>query len=277
MAQPPAKPEGLLLVGCGKMGGALLKGWLDGEYSIDDVVIVEPNTDAIEALGLPVPPVVVSRVESLPDGFTPRVVVFAVKPQLLDDTLPHYAGYVREGTVFLSIAAGKPLLYFEHHLSKKAAVVRAMPNTPAAIGRGITAAISNALVSARDRSRADILLSAVGQVVWLTDEAQMDAVTALSGSGPAYVFHLVECMAAAGVAAGLPAELAMELARATVAGAGELLYESEFDAATLCKNVTSPGGTTEAALGVLMGSNNLQKLMTEAIAAGVQRSIDLAH
>jgi pyrroline-5-carboxylate reductase len=202
-------------------------------------------------------------------------VVIAVKPQVADEALPALVTFVGGTTVVVSIMAGRTLQFLADSLPR-AALVRAMPNTPAAIGRGITVAVANARVSDEQRALVDALLSAVGAVEWIADEALMDAVTALSGSGPAYVFLLAEAMAHGGTAAGLPPVLAATLARVTVAGAGELLHRSPLDPATLRQNVTSPGGTTAAALEVLMGEGGLERLMSEAIAAATKRSRDLA-
>ncbi len=265
----------LLLVGCGKMGGAMLDGWL-AAGTASRVVVVEPAGGLPEGVrGNPA----VSAADGpgdLPDGFIPDVVVLAVKPQVMDAVVPAYRGLVRPGTVFLSIAAGKTIGCLEGHLGAGAAVVRAMPNTPAAIGRGMTVAVANAAVSAPQRALCDALLGAVGEVAWVEDEALIDPVTAVSGSGPAYVFLLVEALAKAGVASGLPADLALRLARATVSGAGELLRQSTAPAADLRKAVTSPGGTTQAALEVLMGEAGLQPLLDAAVAAATRRSRELA-
>ena len=201
--------------------------------------------------------------------------MLAVKPQVAPEVMPALAPFVGAATVVVSIMAGRTLRFLEGALPR-AALVRAMPNTPAAIGRGITVAVANAHVSQQQRALVDALLSAVGAVEWIADEALMDAVTALSGSGPAYVFLLAEAMARAGAAAGLPPALAATLARATVAGSGELLHRSPLDAATLRQNVTSPGGTTAAALEVLMADDGLEPLITSAIAAAAKRSRDLA-
>ena len=198
----------------------------------------------------------------------PAVIIAAVKPQMMDQVFAPLAKLAGPDTVILSIAAGRSIASFEKHLSPGIAVVRAMPNTPAAIGRGITGAVGNAHMSPAQKATCDGLLRAVGDVVWISDEALIDAVTAVSGSGPAYVFLLAECLAEAGRAAGLDAVTAAKLARATVSGAGELLHQSASDAATLRQNVTSPGGTTAAALSVLMrDGNGLQRLMTEAVLA----------
>jgi pyrroline-5-carboxylate reductase len=202
-------------------------------------------------------------------------VVVAVKPQTAPEVMPALVPFVGTATVVVSIMAGRTLGFLDGALPG-AALVRAMPNTPAAIGRGITVAVANARVSSQQRELVHALLSAVGAVEWVSDETLMDAVTALSGSGPAYVFLLAEAMAKAGAAAGLPDALAATLARATVAGAGELLHRSPLDAATLRQNVTSPGGTTAAALDVLMADDALAPLMTQAIAAATARSRELA-
>ena len=194
----------------------------------------------------------------------------------MDATVPAYRGRVQPGTVFLSIAAGKPLRYFAAALGADAAVVRAMPNTPAAIGRGMTVLCANDRAGREDRAVCGALMAAVGEVAWIDDEALMDAVTAVSGSGPAYVFYLIECLAEAAVVAGLPAALAARLARQTVLGAAELARQSDAAPATLRENVASPGGTTEAALKVLMGAAGLQPLLTHAVAVAAQRSRELA-
>ncbi len=271
----PTWPSSLLLVGCGKMGGALLAGWLDRGLDATSITIVEPA-------GLPagMPPAaadrVVAGVDALADHVAPRVVLFAVKPQVMDAVVPAYRRFAWPETVFLSIAAGRTLASFARLLGGGAAVVRAMPNTPAAVRRGITAACGNRHVDFAQRDLCTDLLAAVGEVVWVEDEAMMDAVTAVSGSGPAYVFHLVEAMAAAGSAAGLPADLAERLARATVTGAAALLDQSPDAPATLRRNVTSPGGTTEAALAVLMADAGLTHLLTDAVAAAARRARELA-
>jgi len=264
----------LLLVGCGKMGGAMLDGWAARGLGADGVHVVEPHP----APGIAGKPGVTLHAgpSTLPADLRPAVVVLAVKPQSMDEALPPYRRLVAPGTVFLSIAAGKTIAYFTGLLGAGAAIVRAMPNTPAAVGRGITVAVANAHVGADQRAASDRLLGAVGEVAWTDDEGQIDAVTALSGGGPAYVFLLIECLAEAGRAAGLPAELAMRLARATVIGSGELARLSPDPASRLRENVTSPGGTTLAALQVLMAPDGLQPLLTRAIAAATARSRELA-
>jgi pyrroline-5-carboxylate reductase len=269
--KPPAMI--LLLIGCGKMGGALLKGWLE-RGAARHVVVVEPGAGADAFAGERLVERH-KRPEEIPLEFAPDVVVFAVKPQVMDGAVSPYKRFVGR-SLFLSIAAGKTLRYFGRLLDDEAAVVRAMPNTPAAVGRGITVATANPRVTPTQRRLADTLLSAVGEVGWVDDEALIDAVTAVSGSGPAYVFLLIECLANAGVAAGLPAELATRLARATVAGSGELARLSHEPASKLREAVTSPGGTTRAALDVLMATDGLEPLMIKAVAAAARRSRELA-
>lgn len=269
--KPPATV--LLLVGCGKMGGALLKGWLE-RGAARHVLVVEPGTGADGFAGERL----VERhrrPEEIPATFSPDVVVFAVKPQAMEGVLKPYKRFVGR-SLFLSIAAGKTLSYFARHLDDEAAVVRAMPNTPAAVGRGITIAVANPRVTPTQRRIADVLLAAVGEVGWVDEERLIDAVTAVSGSGPAYVFLLIECLAKAGAAAGLPPDLATRLSLATVAGSGELARLSHEPASKLREAVTSPGGTTRAALDVLMAPDGLESLMIKAVAAAARRSRELA-
>jgi len=264
--------DSLVLVGAGKMGSAMLDGWIARGLALKRIVVIEPQpTKAVKALarrGLTLNP-------KGKAGATSAVVI-AVKPQTALDAVPPLAPYVGKTTLVLSIMAGRTISFLEKSLPAGIAVVRAMPNTPAAIGRGISVAVANGKVSARQRKLASDLLAAIGKVEWAPDEALMDAVTALSGSGPAYVFLLAEAMTKAGVAAGLPAELAARLARETVAGSGELLHRSPLDAATLRQNVTSPRGTTAAALEVLMGPGGFDELLTKAIAAATKRGRELA-
>jgi pyrroline-5-carboxylate reductase len=259
--------RGLVLLGCGKMGSALLKGWLARGVQPDVVHVVEPHpSDWLQSAG-------VALNGPLPQA--PAVVVLAVKPQMMAEALPQVASLAGSQTLFISIAAGTSLARLRALLGD-AAIVRAMPNTPAAIGRGITALIGNARVSAAQMALAEALMRAAGQAVRLDDEAQMDAVTAVSGSGPAYVFHLIETMAAAGTKAGLPAEMALHLARATVAGAGALAEAAEETPGQLRDNVTSPGGTTAAALKVLMDERaGFPALLDRAVAAAAARAREL--
>jgi pyrroline-5-carboxylate reductase len=263
----------LVLVGAGKMGGAMLQGWLALGFDPAKAVVFEPQPSRdladLAARGVRLNPPV-DRVGGA------AAMVVAVKPQVAGEVVPTYARLVGADTVVVSIMAGQTLKTLSGLLPSGAAIVRSMPNTPAAIGRGITVAVANAQVSRAQRELADRLLAAVGAVEWVTDEALMDAVTAVSGSGPAYVFLLAEAMAAAGVAAGLPPALAAKLARETVAGSGELLHRSDLDPAVLRQNVTSPGGTTAAALEVLMAPQGLQPLMEKAVAAATRRSRELA-
>jgi len=265
----------LLLVGCGKMGGAMLRGWLQRGVRGGDVAVVEPNAAPIRDLaahGVRL----IDDAAKVPLDFSPAVVVIAVKPQMTDAALPGYRRFARPETVFLSIAAGRTIAYFERHFGATAAIVRSMPNTPAAVGRGITVACPNSKVTPSQRALCDELLAAVGEVAWIADEGMLDAVTAVSGGGPAYVFLLIECLAEAAAAAGLPADLAMRLARVTVSGAGELARQSPEPAAVLRQNVTSPAGTTLEALKILMAPDGLQPLLTKAIAAATRRSRELA-
>lgn len=267
-------PGPLLLVGAGKMGGALLAGWLERGLAPESVFIQDPQP-APEIAGLAAAKgIAVGDAPDLP--VPPAVVLLAVKPQIMDQVLPPLKAHADKDTVFLSIAAGRTMSGMAAHLGEGAAIVRAMPNTPAAIGRGISGACPNANVSAAQRDYCSGLLAAAGEVVWLADESLLDAVTAVSGSGPAYVFLLAECLAEAGVAAGLDEKLAMQLARATVSGAGELLRQSDIDPATLRKNVTSPGGTTAAALDVLMGEGGFRELLKRAVAKAAARSKELS-
>jgi pyrroline-5-carboxylate reductase len=261
----------IVLAGAGKMGGAMLSGWLAQGLDAARVAVIEPQpSDDIRAhlaKGVRLNP-------SPQDCATVAAFVVALKPQAFREAGPALKPYVGAATLVVSIMAGTTMASLSEVLGGH--IVRAMPNTPAAIGRGITVAVAAKDVSAAQRETADGLLRATGSVEWVTDEGLMDAVTAVSGSGPAYVFLLAEELARAGVAAGLPEALATKLARETVAGSGELLHRSELPAATLRQNVTSPGGTTAAALAVLMGKDGLQSLMTRAVAEATRRSKELA-
>jgi pyrroline-5-carboxylate reductase len=261
----------ILLVGCGRMGGALLAGWRERRIA-EHFIVVEPAMRSDAAM----PGVTVHAAPSaLVPALEPGAIVFAVKPQSLEEVAPAYRRFAGHAP-FLSIAAGKTLAFFARHLGPDAAVVRAMPNTPAAIGRGIAVACANTAIDAAARALCDRLLAAVGDVAWVEDEGLLDAVTAVSGSGPAYVFLLIECLAKAGIEAGLPEPLALQLARATVAGAGELARQSSESATALREAVTSPGGTTRAALDVLMAKDGLEPLLVRAVAAAARRSRELA-
>jgi pyrroline-5-carboxylate reductase len=260
MSMETVAARGLVLLGCGKMGGAMLQGWLAGGLPPSSVWVNDPNpSEWVLSTGVRVN-------QDLPSA--PAIVLVAVKPQMMGAALPSLAAMGGGGTLFVSVAAGTPIAHFEQVLGAGTPIVRAMPNTPAAIGKGITA----------DLDLTQQQLSAVGQVVRLQDEAQMDAVTGLSGSGPAYVFHLIECMAAAGQAMGLPADMAMQLAKATVAGAGALAESAAETPAELRRNVTSPNGTTQAGLEVLMHpETGLPPLVAATVAAATHRSIELRN
>src|SRR5258708_23578995 len=235
-----AKP--VLLLGCGKMGGALLAGWLQRNDLPGGVHVIEPNAAAVAAFAPKQGVLIHSAAEALPGDLDPEILVLAVKPQSMDAALPPLRRFT--GATVLSIAAGKTLAYFDRHFGPTVGIVRSMPNTPAAVGRGITVAVANARVGEERRRRCHGLLAAVGAFEWVEGEALLDAVTAVSGGGPAYVFLLIECLAEAGKEAGLPPDLATRLARATVSGAGELAPLADEPAAKLRQNVTSPGGHT---------------------------------
>lgn len=270
----PARP--LLLVGGGKMGEALLAGWLGRGLERRAALVVEPDPARREALAASLGVGTAAGPDGLPADLRPGALVVAVKPQTMEEALPPYRSYLLPDTLVLSIAAGKPLALLERLLGERLGIVRAMPNTPAAIGRGVSVLCANAAAMPEQRALAERLMAAVGSTDWIDDESLMHAVTAVSGSGPAYVFHLIEALAAAGRAVGLAPDLAMRLARGTVAGAGELAGRSPESASELRVNVTSPGGTTAAALAVLMGEGGLEALLTRAVAAAAQRSRELA-
>lgn len=264
----------IILVGGGNMGEALLRCWLARGLASEKILVVEPHPACARDLSDRYKVAVVDQFQREMAG---QVVVLAIKPQLIEDVAPLYSSLVEDNVLFLSIAAGRTLASLARSLHQKAAIVRAMPNTPAAVGRGMTAACANSQVTPVQHALADALLAAVGDVVWVDDEAMIDAVTAVSGSGPAYVFYLVECLAAAGVAAGLPEDLAMRLARGTITGAGELLFRVGDDPSELRRRVTSPGGTTAAALTALMADDGLRPLMTEAVRRAAERARELAN
>ena len=261
----------IVLAGAGKMGGAMLTGWLAQGMDAKRVAVIEPapspEISRLAKKGVRLNP-------SPKDGGAIAALVIAVKPQSFREAGATLKPLTASSTLVVSIMAGTPIALLEQVCG--GSVVRAMPNTPAAIGRGITVAVAAKKVSTAQRAMADALLRAIGSVEWVEDEGLMDAVTAVSGSGPAYVFLLAEELARAGVAAGLPKALATKLARETVAGSGELLHRSDLASASLRQNVTSPGGTTAAALEVLMGKDGLQQLMTRAVAAATARSKELA-
>ena len=267
-------PASLALAGAGKMGGAMLEGWLKLGLDPRGVTVFDPHVaDGMQALckahGVAVNPVSAAT--------PPDVVVLAIKPQMLDAAAPGLQALFGPQTLLLSIIAGKTSGDLSARLPSAKAIARAMPNTPASVGRGITGVFATPGVSAAQKATADALLKAIGQVVWVEDEALIDAITAVSGSGPAYVFYLAECLAKAGESAGLPPDLAMQLARATVEGAGELMHRAaSTPPAQLRVNVTSPGGTTAAALAVLMAADGLEPLMAAAVAAAKRRAGELS-
>ncbi|MGO4386429.1 pyrroline-5-carboxylate reductase [Microvirga sp. 2YAF29] len=266
-------PSSLILVGAGKMGGSMLEGWLKVGLNPKGVTVVDPcPSDAMMRFcsekGIALNPASVSPAD---------VLVLAVKPQMLDTAAADLNGYLGPQTLIISILAGKTIGDLKARLPAASAIIRAMPNLPASIGRGATGAATNAEVSDQQRRMAHALLSSNGIVEWVSSEDLIDAVTAVSGSGPAYVFHLVECLAEAGAAAGLPPDLAERLARATITGAGELLFQSDLPPGTLRQNVTSPGGTTAAALEILMADpNGMKALMRDAVAAAKRRAGELS-
>ncbi|MBU2994645.1 pyrroline-5-carboxylate reductase [Octadecabacter sp. 1_MG-2023] len=269
MSLEQIETRGMVLLGCGKMGSAMLAGWLSGGLAPDAVWVLDPHpSDWLLATGVHVN-------AGLPDD--PALALIAVKPQMMGEALPSMQALGNGSTVFLSVAAGTSIASFETALGAQSPIIRAMPNTPAAVGRGITAIVGNNHATGAQLDMAETLLNAVGQVVRLDDENQMDAVTGVSGSGPAYVFHLIETLAAAGVAEGLPADLAMRLAKATVGGAGQLAEDADETPSQLRVNVTSPNGTTQAALEVLMDEGNgFPPLLRRAVKAATDRSKELS-
>ena len=270
MSMDDVKTRGLVLLGCGKMGSAMLKGWLDGGLPATSVTVLAPRpSDWVKSTGVHIN-------TALPPD--PAVVLIAVKPQKMAEALPTLRALGNGSTVFLSVAAGITLATYEEMLGARTPIVRAMPNTPSAVGRGITGIVGNACVTGAQLDLADTLLQAVGQVVRLETESQMRALTAVSGCGPAYVFHLIEAMAAAGEKAGLSAELALQLARATVGGAGHLAENSDETPTQLRINVTSPNGVTAEALRVLMNEDDgFVPLLDRAIQAAMTRDAELAE
>lgn len=268
------QPQPILLVGCGRMGRALLRGWLrDG---LGPITIVEPDAAAVAPFLNDAGIDWVSSLAELPPGFHPETIVLAVKPQMIEAVGNPLSTFVAPHTLILSILAGVSVASLSRLLGSET-VVRVMPNLPASIGRAVSVAVAAAAVTPSQRDGADRLLRAVGRVEWIGDEALIDPVTAVSGSGPAYVFLLVEILAAAGVKAGLAPELAMTLARETVTGAAELMHGSDLPASELRRNVSSPGGTTIAALSVLTADNRLQSLFDEAIEAAAERARELGR
>ncbi|MEP3048293.1 MAG: pyrroline-5-carboxylate reductase [Roseibium sp.] len=269
-----SKERPFLLVGAGKMGGAMLAGWMADGVDAASVVVCDPKLSSeMEAL---LKQHGIRHVISVPSDLTAGIILVAVKPQMMDAVLPGLKSAIQSDTLLLSVAAGTPVSKFLSEFGD-IPVARCMPNTPAMVKRGITAVYPTDLVTEPQKQTINRLLSAVGKVVWLDEESQIDLVTGVSGSGPAYVFFLAESLSEAGKAAGLPENLAHELAVATVCGAGELMFQSGEHPSVLRKNVTSPNGTTAAALDVLMHAEGIQPVMTEAVAAAVKRAKELAE
>ncbi|MEM7685297.1 MAG: pyrroline-5-carboxylate reductase [Pseudomonadota bacterium] len=263
----------VLLVGCGNMGFAMLKGWLSQDTALR-VYVVEP-AEVLRTRAADTGAQAVATADALPGDLAPDLVFLAVKPQVMADVVPEYAHLAGGSATFVSIAAGTMMASLASMLPGPTPLIRCMPNTPAAIGAGMMVCCANDHASDQAKALASTLLSASGAVEWIDDEVLMDAVTAVSGSGPAYVFHLIECLGQAGAEMGLPPDLAAKMALQTVMGAGRLAAEGDTPAGTLREQVTSPGGTTAAALGVLMAEGGLQPLMTRAVAAARDRGIEL--
>lgn len=270
MTQKDISDRGLVLLGCGKMGSAMLAGWLSDGLKPSSVWVLDPYpSDWLKEQGVAI---------NQPLPANPAIVLIAVKPQMMGEALPKLQALGNGDTLFLSVAAGVSIATYQDMLGAQSPIIRAMPNTPAAIGRGITAIVGNAMATSDQMENAERLLSAIGQVVRLDNEGQIDAVTAVSGSGPAYVFHLIETLAAAGEAQGLSADLSLALAKATVGGAGQLAEDAAEDPGQLRKNVTSPNGTTQAALEVLMDpENGFPALLNRAVQAAADRSKELGN
>ena len=276
MTDAVLKDASILLVGCGRMGGALLRGWFDRGLAPTQACVVEPAVSTLR-WAADAGAACVDDFAAIPEGFEPDLIVFAIKPQMMGEVVPHYADMVAAGAGVLSIAAGTEIAFYARQFGDNAPILRAMPNTPASIGLGMSVLVANAAVDDRLRRLAESLMGAVGEVAWIDDEGLMDAVTAVSGSGPAYVFLLIEAMAAAGESVGLSRDLAAKLAQATVTGAGTLAAQAGEPASVLRENVTSPGGTTAAALEILMRDRGgLGELMRDAIKAAARRSRELA-
>ena len=277
MARQTGDNHHILLVGAGKMGGALVDAWLTRKIiQSSNIVLIEPDIARAKHFRETYSLQTFETLEAVNTGVGQPIVVFAIKPQVMDAVVPLYRGLAQQGSLILSIAAGKTLDYFEGILGANSPIVRAMPNTPASIGKGMTALCSNDHVNSKQKTLCQELVSAVGKVRWVDNEQLMDPVTAVSGSGPAYVFLLIEVLAEAGFKAGLDQDLANELAVTTVAGAAALAEESTLSPSILRQNVTSPGGTTEAALTVLMSNDRLSDLFLQAVNKAVTRSRELA-
>ncbi len=264
----------ILLVGCGNMGFAMLGGWLSADPSLT-VHVVEPD-DGLRKRASDIGAETVAEHHDLPEGLSPDLIVLAVKPQVMGDVVPGYAHFASGNATFVSVAAGTTIASLSAMLAGTTPIIRCMPNTPAAIGHGMMVCCANDATSVTARDLTTRLMESSGLVDWIEDEALMDAVTALSGSGPAYIFHMIECMTAAGVSVGLPEDLAARMAMQTVMGAGRLASEAADPPGQLRQNVTSPGGTTAAALGVLMDDDRMKTLLADAITAARDRGAELA-
>jgi pyrroline-5-carboxylate reductase len=261
------------LIGAGNMGGAMLEGWLADGFFKDDIVVIDPSPN--KAMAESIDQNSLRHETTVPANYTADVIIIALKPQIMDTALPALQAIIGPNTVSVSVAAGKTLAGMAASLGDTA-IIRAMPNTPAQVRRAITVCVGNEKVTLQHQKNVTALLKSIGQVEWIDDEALIDAVTGLSGSGPAYVFHLVEAMSEAGQSAGLSKELADTLAKAAVCGAGELMFQSPLEPGKLRENVTSPNGTTQAALEILMDDDGLTKLMTKAVHAATKRAGELA-
>ncbi|HET7410918.1 MAG TPA: pyrroline-5-carboxylate reductase [Paracoccaceae bacterium] len=265
----------VLLVGCGNMGYAMLKGWTASDDALA-VHVVEP-AEALAERARAAGARAVSSADDLPADLRPELVFLAVKPQAMAEIVPAYARFAGGPATFVSVAAGTTIATLARLLPGPTPIVRCMPNTPAAVGAGMMVCCANDRTEREARDQATRLLSTSGLVDWIDDEALMDAVTAISGSGPGYVFHFIECLAAAGVELGLPEPLAAKMAMQTVMGAGRLAAEADDPPARLREQVTSPGGTTAAGLAVLMGDDRLKRLIAEAATAARDRGAELAR
>lgn len=265
----------LLVIGCGKMGGSILHGYLRKNPEVADIRVIEPN----ETIRAELKAECITAFEKLSDldKFIPDVVFTAVKPFLIGDIIDELKTFAEQGATFFTIIAGKKMEFFTTHLGEKTPIIRAMPNTPASIGKGITGLIANEYVSDVQKQNVENLLAGCGEIVWLKNESEIDAVTAISGSGPAYIFHLTEALCAAAKALNLSDETAEKLAKATVIGSAYLMEQSGIDPAILRQNVTTPNGTTAAALNILMDEQTgFESLMKKATKAAEQRSVELA-
>ena len=264
----------VLLVGSGKMGSALLTNWAKKISHLYELTVIEPNNDASTKIRSLVANAY-KKLSEIPKDYDPDIVLFAVKPQIMEAVVPEFKIFTRKA-LFISIAAGKKISFFENHLGKEAAIIRVMPNIASSVERGVSVAMASLETKDIHKQLCSDLLEAVGEVYWLEEEKQIDSATAISGSGPAYFFLLTECLSSVGEKIGLPSELANKLSRATAIGSGELLYQSDLSTENLRTSVTSKGGTTEAALKVLLNENQLETLVEKAVQKAYQRSKELS-